>query len=176
MDRRGQKTPANKTPEDVILRVKAHIESFPVVESHYTRQSSKRLYLDSNLNIQKMYNLFMEKCNENQSIGVSMITYRRIFGTEYNMSFFKPKKDQCSTCNEYQKASTEEKLSLELKYKEHLQRKEASMKNKEEDKKRAASDKSFKSITCDMQSVLQIPISQVSLLSPKTKLVQFYYL
>ncbi|CAH1107394.1 unnamed protein product [Psylliodes chrysocephalus] len=108
-----------------------------------------------------MYNLFMEKCNENQSIGVSMITYRRIFGTEYNMSFFKPKKDQCSTCNEYQKASTEEKLSLKLKYKEHLQRKEASMKNKEEDKKRAASDKSFKSITCDMQSVLQIPISQL---------------
>lgn len=161
-DNRGRKAPANKTPEDLILRVKKHIESFPVVESHYTRKSSKRLYLDPNLNIKKMFDLFMEECKEQQLPGVSLITYRRIFCTQYNLSFFKPKKDQCLICNEYKNAANKEEF--ELKYQEHLRRKEESMKEKDEDKKRATGDVSFKSITCDMQSVLQIPTGQVSLL------------
>lgn len=35
--------------------VKKHIESFPTMEPHYIRKTSKRLYLDALLSIAKMY-------------------------------------------------------------------------------------------------------------------------
>lgn len=73
-------------------------------------------------------------------------------------------KDLCDICNEYEKASPEQKCILEENYKKHLERKEAAMAEKESDKEKAKKEKSFVSISCDLQSVLQIPVSNVSLL------------
>ncbi|KAH3864202.1 hypothetical protein DPMN_027218 [Dreissena polymorpha] len=42
--RRGKHTPHNKTPDAIIEDVRNHIESFPTVEAHYTRQDTKRQY------------------------------------------------------------------------------------------------------------------------------------
>ncbi|KAJ8877789.1 hypothetical protein PR048_022245 [Dryococelus australis] len=40
-----------------------HAQKFPVVESHYCRQSSKKLYLDANLPVAKIHdNLYVEEC------------------------------------------------------------------------------------------------------------------
>ena len=50
-DKRGKHLPHNKTPEAVINEVKSHIESFPVVEAHYTRKDTKRQFLGTDLNI-----------------------------------------------------------------------------------------------------------------------------
>ena len=53
---RGKTPPsANKTSEARVYGVRYHIESFPTVESHYTRKMSKRQYLNGNLSITKMY-------------------------------------------------------------------------------------------------------------------------
>lgn len=163
-DKRGRKEPTNKTPEEDINRVKTHIESFPTVESHYTRKSTNRKYLDSKLNINVMYRLYKEVCIAEKVNSVSLITYKRVFGKHYNLSFFKPKKDQCETCTIYQNAPPEVKLTLEENYQQHQLRKTESMAAKNADKQRSGIDKSYKSVTFDLQKVLQIPSSEVSLM------------
>lgn len=47
--------------EAKVKDVKDHITSFPTVESHYCRANSSKQYLDSNLNIAKMYQLYKDK-------------------------------------------------------------------------------------------------------------------
>ena len=47
-DMRGKMLSANKTPEERVNGVCKHIESFPTVETHYTRKGSKRQYLNWN--------------------------------------------------------------------------------------------------------------------------------
>jgi hypothetical protein len=61
-DKRGKKEPANKTKPERVEFVKKHIESFPVIESHYTRKDTHRLYLNQSLSIRKMHQLYMEEC------------------------------------------------------------------------------------------------------------------
>ena len=56
-DKRGKHTPSNQTPEKDLHHVRRHIESFPIIESHYTRKDSKIKYLDEKLSIAKMYAL-----------------------------------------------------------------------------------------------------------------------
>ena len=46
---------------EAIEEVKNHIKSFPVIESHYVRERSKRCYLSSQLNVSKMYDLYCAK-------------------------------------------------------------------------------------------------------------------
>ncbi|XP_063225537.1 uncharacterized protein LOC134532706 [Bacillus rossius redtenbacheri] len=174
-DLRGKHPPANKTIPEVIEDVKCHIESFPVVESHYSRKSTKRLYLDSKLSIAQMYHLYTDKCKNEGKMPASQITYRRIFGNEYNMSFYKPKKDRCSLCAKYDNATHEEKLRLQEQYCAHQKRKEECNTAKSIDKERATTDPSFVSATFDLQSVLQIPSSDVSLLYYSRKLCAYNF-
>ncbi|RZF44217.1 hypothetical protein LSTR_LSTR003857 [Laodelphax striatellus] len=169
-DRRGHKEPPNKTSTEDFEHVKKHIQSFPCVESHYTRKSTKRKYLDKNLNITKMYNLYKSFCEQEELTPVSLITYRRIFGKHFNLSFFVPKKDQCLTCSIYENSNDEERMKLENSYREHLSRKSESMISKQKDKERADSDTSYMSVSFDMQSVLQIPTSDVSIMYYMRKL------
>ena len=65
MDCRGRQPSVNKTDDEHRQTVKYHILSFPtVVESHYCRKDTQRLYLDSKLTIARMYELYVEKCKE----------------------------------------------------------------------------------------------------------------
>lgn len=59
-DKRGHKIPPNKTSPAWIEKIKTHIESFVVMESHYCRKQTKRQYLEASLSIKKMYELFMQ--------------------------------------------------------------------------------------------------------------------
>lgn len=109
-DRRGKKTPANKTPATEVDRVKEHINSFPKMESHYCRKSSSRMYLDSHLNMTIMYEMYLEKCKaENVSKPVKKQIYINIFKGEFNLAFHKPKKDTCKICEKFKLSSPEEK-------------------------------------------------------------------
>ncbi|KAI4465998.1 dna-directed rna polymerases i ii and iii subunit rpabc2 [Holotrichia oblita] len=64
VDKRGRKTPSNKTPDQDIQRIKNHIESFPTMESHYCRKNTKRQYLDPSLSITKLYDLLKDESGE----------------------------------------------------------------------------------------------------------------
>lgn len=55
--KRKQRT--NKIQEDTVSKTKAHIESFPVKESHYGEKHLK--YLDARLTIQKMHEMFCDR-------------------------------------------------------------------------------------------------------------------
>lgn len=79
-----------------VMEVKAHIETFPVVDSHYCRASSGKKYLESTLTISKMYNLY----KQTTQAPVSEWIYRDTFN-ELNISFLKPKKDQCDRCMQF---------------------------------------------------------------------------
>ena len=164
LDQRGKHTPHNKTTTENISYIKRHIESFPVVESHYQRKGTKRMFLEQGLSISKMFELYKAKCLEDHMSPVSEMVYRKIFCTEYNLSFHKPKKDTCSTCNAFEqkkKANTitqEDEINIEA----HIKRKEESRTEKENDKKVSQSDKSVCAVTFDLEAVLSTPCSNVS--------------
>ena len=56
-----------KIGEIEIKAVSKHIKSFPGYESHYTRayHTPGRKYLSPELDIRKMYSLYLGKCEEN---------------------------------------------------------------------------------------------------------------
>lgn len=84
--------------------IKKHIELFPTMESHYCRSSSNRKYLDAKLTIKKMHEQFISYFKKNLPANVddsrvpSAKVYRDYFCSNYNLSFYVPKKDQCSIC------------------------------------------------------------------------------
>ena len=68
-DQRGKKAPANKIEAGILQTVHDHLNMFQKVESHYSRKDSKKLYIADTsdfykLTIMKMYNLYKEKCSD----------------------------------------------------------------------------------------------------------------
>lgn len=157
-DKRGKSVSGNKTKPELVAAVKCHIESFPTVKSHYSRKTTKKRYLDSKLSIAKMYSLYKEKCEAENKETVSFITFKRIFGTHYNLSFFNPKKDLCQICEKHKTADCDDSDV----YESHVRRKKDCYLAKERDKIRATDDLTFVAASFDLQSVLQIPCSDVS--------------
>lgn len=70
--------------------------------------------------------------------------FSRIFNTEYNIAFFKPKKDQCELCTAFENAENEEKYALRSKYEIHQKEKKLSRIEKEQDKEEAKTNKNMK--------------------------------
>ena len=171
-DARGKKESVNKTPTESVDTVRRHIESFPRMESHYTRQTSKREYLSKDLSIRKMWQLYVDMCKRKKIRAVKEKKYRQIFCEEYNFSFFKPKKDQCSICSIYELKKSREEVdeAEETNYKEHQERKVQAREEKAKDKKKAQDDPTFHAATFDLQAVLTTPCSLVGELYYKRKL------
>jgi hypothetical protein len=171
-DGRGKKAPANKTPEIDIKMIKEHIESFPKIESHYARKDSKRQYLQCGMSINKMYDLYRQTLLAKGQRPVTSHVYRRVFCEDYNLSFFKPKKDICLLCNSF---ITKEERGLSTatdkeKYQDHIKMKERAREEKGRDKERAQKDNTFYSATFDLEAVLYTPCSNVSQIFYKRKL------
>jgi len=62
-DRRGKHELHNKTTKNAMEIVRKHIEYFPVVDGHFTRKDFSRKYLGADLNITRMYQLYLEEVN-----------------------------------------------------------------------------------------------------------------
>lgn len=125
-DIRGKHLSRPHTIQDYIKNdIKEHISCFPVVESHYIRQDSKREYLEAGLSVSKMYRLYTEWMKEKptNSTAIKYATFRQyndVFNNDFNLSFFKPKKDLCDECEQYKLASDEEKINLQISYEDHI--------------------------------------------------------
>ncbi|XP_074041474.1 uncharacterized protein [Leptinotarsa decemlineata] len=156
-DKRGRHI-KKQTPPDIVQNVKAHIESFPVMPSHYCRATTKRLYLDQSLNVNRMYNMYIQVCSENDEPKATLPFYRKIFNECYNLGFHHPKKDQCRVCSHYTNASSNEKDTLKEDYTKHLQLKERARTEKMKDKEEAQnSNGESVCANFDLQQVLLVP-------------------
>ncbi|KAF2902585.1 hypothetical protein ILUMI_03601 [Ignelater luminosus] len=71
-----------------------HINSIPVIDSHYCRQSSTKQYFDASLNMTKLYELYLEYCEAKSIESVKLHYYRNIFSYQFDIDFIKPKKDR----------------------------------------------------------------------------------
>ena len=152
-----------------IHEIKSHIKSYPAMEPHYVRKTSKRKYLDSSLNIAKMHSQFLELHKDSDLANTKLSSYRYVFNTEFNLSFFRPKKDQCLTCTRFQDLQCPSDQDKQL-YNEHIKLKDQAQKEKVNDKELALIDPEYSSFTFDLQSVLYTPCSGVSSLYYTRKL------
>lgn len=74
------------------------IKTFKAVESHYCRsKSANRVYLSSDLNINKMWKYYNAQIND-ENLKVKSSYFRYIFRHNFNIGFGSPQSDACSTC------------------------------------------------------------------------------
>lgn len=100
VDKRGKHVNRYCIPDAISNEIKDHIRSFPVSESHYCREDNpNKMYLNPDLNISKMYILYVEKCKEENIPFAGEHIYRKNFHNDFNLSFRHPRQDTCSTCD-----------------------------------------------------------------------------
>ena len=168
--------PHNTTLDENVRAVRQHIESFPAVESHYTRKDTQLLYLEPGLNVTKMHALYSKQCEEQGRCHVSYRIYKREFD-KYRLSFHQPKKDQCSVCTIFKRKSDTNMTSEsdQKEFEEHQKRKEQAREEKIADKEEAMDNPKKHVVTLDLQAVLQAPCGLVSQLYYKRKLSIFNF-
>ncbi|XP_071054095.1 uncharacterized protein [Onthophagus taurus] len=94
--------------------------------------------------------------------------YRYLFKYEFNMSFHTPKKDQCLQCTTFKNSNAEEKDELEQNYKHHIEEKELSRTEKNNDKEKISD---LYQVYCfDLQAALPVPRGDVSSFYYKSRL------
>ncbi|KAH9641530.1 hypothetical protein HF086_011422 [Spodoptera exigua] len=87
--------------------VYSFIKSLKCVGAHYCRgTTTQRKYLPSELNIKKLYKMFIEK---NPNSPVKQSYFRAIFNEDFNLGFGSPRTDVCSRCIEFQEKIKAEK-------------------------------------------------------------------
>ena len=120
-----------------------------------------------------MYRLYTDWARLNDKFTATKHYYCDIFNTRFNISFFKPKKDQCNQCEIYKNtADPDAKSKLEGKYQAHLTNSEKAQDLKTQAAKAAKKDKGQNtSVFCyDFQKVLCTPKAEASSLYYKRKL------
>lgn len=165
-DERGKKT---KDRISCTLKdfARKHIETFPKMESHYCRSKTNKEYLDPELNMNRMYDLYVDSCKEEKVQPVKLSMYRAIFNNEYNLDFLAPKSDRCDLCEEFKMAKKENraKEDLTLKYNTHLAETNAMREERNKDRE------SKEMVVCfDLENVIALPRANVSCFFYKRKL------
>lgn len=99
-DGRGHHLNHIKAPDEDKDIIRNHIKMFPVNNSHYSRNHTYRKYfLNPDLSISKMYQLYKTHCIENNYNMLSEFMYRKIFVEDFNLAFKKPSNDTCQLCD-----------------------------------------------------------------------------
>lgn len=100
VDKRKGRVASNKIDDTNVIK---HIKSFPAYSSHYTRaHNPRRQYLNPDLNIKKMYELYVTKCEKENVAPVKEKYYYNVFSTKFNLHFKQPSKDTCQACDAFQ--------------------------------------------------------------------------
>lgn len=157
-DNRGKHGKHATVPPHVKSSIRSHIEKIPKLESHFCRAQTTRQYIEGSKTIKDLHRDYVEECKEQQITYGNYVMYSRIFNEEFNLSFFKPKKDQCELCTTFQNSNLEEKEKLVEEYESHILEKDLSRIVKQTDKE--SDDKEV--IVYDLQAVLPCPLGQTS--------------
>jgi hypothetical protein len=164
-DRRGKSLSLarKRVQRECLQSVEDHINSFPVNESHYTRSHSEsRRYLSPDLNIAKMYSLYVE---EMQTVNVNPVKewcYRHVFNTKFNLTFHQPRKDTCKRCDLFKvqiDAETDKAkmLTLQGDHELHLRKAEIVRDCIIADQNASSASVKFEAFTFDLQKVMSFP-------------------
>lgn len=76
--------------------VKEYIGDLSGQESHYGRNKSCKIYLNSELSIQKLCEDYNKKCHPDSKVTYQF--FKHVFHKYFNLSFKSPATDVCSTC------------------------------------------------------------------------------
>jgi hypothetical protein len=119
------------------------------------------------LNLQKMYDMYIALCSENETVAVKLHAYRDIFNTHFNLSFVKPKKDRCDLCEEFVCAQKNDSMTerLNTSQNSHITSKDATMKERKIDREMKTAVICF-----DLQNVITLPRANISNMFYKRKL------
>ncbi|KAK3890068.1 hypothetical protein Pcinc_005983 [Petrolisthes cinctipes] len=176
LDLRGHHKPANKIEGRKADHVREHIRLLPAMTSHYSRtKAPNRLYLDSTLNIRKLYDMYLTWMSEQfpQDGRVSFHYYSDVFTCEFNISFEPPKVDTCTICDTLQMAlsnatTDQEKADQQAKLDEHKREAKKAqdfMKRLQDD-----NDPETRAVCIDLQQILPTPKLHTSVAYYKRKL------
>lgn len=172
--KRGKCESVNKIPEIAKNFIKSHINSFPRVPSHYTRKDTSKEYLEKDLNLQTMYELYVEKCVQEEVRPEKCWLYRNIFKNEFNISFHKPRKDICDTCYVFNHSTVEEKEISNESYQKHMDRKSVARKMKNDAKIKAVAGECTL-IEFDLEAVCYTPATNAKALFYKRRLAVYNF-
>lgn len=173
-DKRGRH--ANRpraTTEEIKQSVRAHINSYPRIPSHYVRAKSKREYLQHGLNGAKMYRhyrLWVESENIPVSGRASKYQYAEIFNSEFNIGFFMPKKDRCLLCTKSHTFTEQERQTIAAQVEQHKINKEGAYEELRKSRELVTKRADVAMLCFDLQKVLPCPKSETSVFFYKNKL------
>lgn len=158
-DLRGKNKNSRRKPEGHPDFAREHIKSIPTVESHYCRATTKRLYLGSHLSLPKMYDMYKQKCFENDTEPVKKSMYWKIFNTEFYLGFHIPQSDRCDVCERYDIAKKTNTISEEIDndYQLHLTRKKVMREARNKEK-----ENSTPALLFDLQNVILTPHANIN--------------
>ena len=162
-DKRGSGGGHNKIPADRIALIKEHISIFLINESHYTRShQATRKYLSSDLTVTKMYRLYKVWMETKGYEPLQEWVYRRVFVTDFNLSFHQPRQDTCKTCDSL-KIKIEaceidaEKNALKAELEIHHRRAENVRQSLRSEKEKAQQNPQYHAFTFDLEKTLPTP-------------------
>lgn len=92
-DMRGRHVPPIKLPDEVLNKVRSHINLFPCSESHYILEKNSKKYLRPELTKQKMFKLYLAKCEDERvpkTHIVKLWSYKTTLQTEFNLGLNLP--------------------------------------------------------------------------------------
>lgn len=119
-------------------RLRQFINNIPRVDSHYLRAQTTREYIESGKSLTDLYMDYKEfRESANLPPGNKSMFYR-IYKNEFNISLFKPKKDQCDLCESFLNSDENEKKHLNEVYNIHQEEKYLCRKEKDFNKKKIA--------------------------------------
>lgn len=150
---------ARRLDESMKIEARNHIMSIPRVESHYCRQNTQREFIYSGKTLADLHRDYVDEMTQKNLSFVNYLMYSTIFKTEFNISFFVPKKDQCEDCTIFQNSNEIEKQQLQSSYENHLLEKDLSRMEMEKDKKTA---KFVHVAVYDLQAALPCPQGNAS--------------
>lgn len=87
---------------------RAHVEQFPF------------FYIDRNMTKIQLYHMYCSDCNKKGIEPVKESNYRDIFEKFHSNNFLKSENVLCEKCNQFFKATDEERISLEKEHDQHL--------------------------------------------------------
>ncbi|KAJ8892663.1 hypothetical protein PR048_005244 [Dryococelus australis] len=108
-DKRGKHTSRLKRPKSSRKIIMQHINSFPRVPYHYSRRYTQKEYIAPDLNIFKMYEIYIDKYESENIIPERKWFYRNILHQNFILSFHTPRKDNCDKCYKFEKLKDEDK-------------------------------------------------------------------